>query len=115
MVKKKDKVSRGDIWQVDLGYGEGSEQRGKKPCLVVQNDLGNKHASTTIIIPLTSKKKKFNKTHVKIENHTLMISYALCEQIRVISTKRLMKKLSVVSSVTMDEINEKLKIQLGII
>lgn len=31
----------------------GSEQAGERPALVVQNDVGNRHAPTTIVVPLT--------------------------------------------------------------
>jgi len=47
-------VKRGEIYYFDLGIGIGSEQRGKRPCLVVQNNIGNKYSPCTIILPLTT-------------------------------------------------------------
>lgn len=47
-------IRRGDIVLVDLEPVKGSEQGKKRPCLVIQNDLGNSLSPTTIIAPLTS-------------------------------------------------------------
>lgn len=113
MAKKPIDVVRGEVWNVDLGWGEGSEQRGIKPCVIVQNDVGNSRSSTTIIVPITSKKKSYNKTHVEIKGNLLMTSYALCEQIRVVDKKRFGNKLAILDYETMREIENAIKIQLG--
>ncbi|MFB6086835.1 MAG: type II toxin-antitoxin system PemK/MazF family toxin [Halodesulfurarchaeum sp.] len=48
-------VRRGDVVFVDLNPTSGSEQRGDgRPGLVVQNDMGNEYAPTTIVAPLTT-------------------------------------------------------------
>lgn len=47
-------VRRGDIVTVELNPTEGSEQRGtNRPCVVIQNDVGNQYSPTTIIAPVT--------------------------------------------------------------
>lgn len=43
---------RGEIWWVDLRPVLGSETDKKRPCLVLQNDLGNKLGETTMIAPI---------------------------------------------------------------
>ena len=47
-------VQRGDVVLANLNPTEGSEQRGVRPALVLQNDVGNRNASTTIVAPLTT-------------------------------------------------------------
>ncbi|ERH13529.1 MAG: growth inhibitor [halophilic archaeon J07HB67] len=47
-------IQRGDVVIVELSPTKGSEQRGVRPCLVVQNDVGNRYAPTTIVAPFTS-------------------------------------------------------------
>jgi len=47
-------VRCGDLVIVKLDLTRGSEQRGTRPCLVVQNDVGNENAPTTIVVPLTT-------------------------------------------------------------
>lgn len=47
-------VRRGDVVLVDFDPTEGSEQRGTRPAVVIQNDAGNRAAPTTIVAPLTT-------------------------------------------------------------
>lgn len=44
-------IKRYDIVQADLSGTVGSEQGGVRPVLVVQNDIGNLHGYTTIVMP----------------------------------------------------------------
>lgn len=106
-------IHRGDIWMVNLGNGEGSEQRGVKPCLVIQNNMGNRFSPTTVIIPITSKDKGFHKTHVLIENVLNLPSYVLCEQIRVIAKSRMSHRIAHLSKKHMDVIDAVTRMQLG--
>lgn len=43
---------RGEIWWVDLKPVVGSETDKERPCLILQNDIGNQNGSTTIVAPL---------------------------------------------------------------
>jgi mRNA interferase MazF len=52
------KITRGEIWLVDLNPVRGHEQAGKRPCLIVSVDLFNQGASgLAVVLPITSKKK----------------------------------------------------------
>lgn len=51
-------LKRGQVYKCDLGYGIGSEMQKKRPVVIVQNDVGNKLSSNTIIIPLTHNNHK---------------------------------------------------------
>ena len=51
-------IKKGDVVYVNLGKAEGNIQGGKRPCVVVQNDVGNKYSPITIIVPLTSQQKQ---------------------------------------------------------
>ena len=55
---------RGEIWLVNFNPARGSEQRGIRPALVIQNDVGNEFASTTIVAAITTRLKKFPVTVV---------------------------------------------------
>ncbi len=46
---------RGDLYYADLGSGIGSEQKGNRPVVIIQNNVGNKHSPTVIIAAITSK------------------------------------------------------------
>jgi mRNA interferase MazF len=90
-------LAKGEIIDVNLGRppGEikGHEQGFERPCVVIKafSTLG-----LVIVIPLTSKQPKYSIfTIVKLLKGTAGLtseSYALCHQIRTISTDRIIKK-----------------------
>ena len=51
-------IKRGEVYYVDLSPVVGSEQGGRRPCLVVQNDVGNKFSPCTIVAIITSRTTK---------------------------------------------------------
>ena len=52
---KDKKILRGDMFYANLGRGIGSEQKGYRPVLVIQNDVGNKFSPTVIVASITSR------------------------------------------------------------
>ena len=96
-------IRRDYIVQADLGEVIGSEQGGRRPVLIVQNDCGNIHSSTTIVMPLSSKLKSLNQsTHTlikrSIDTGLKTDSVLLGEQMRVISSQRIIKKIGTVTN-----------------
>jgi mRNA interferase MazF len=45
-------ILRGDLYYADLNPVVGSEQGGIRPVLIIQNDIGNKHSPTVIIMKI---------------------------------------------------------------
>ncbi len=97
-------VKRYDIVQADLSGTVGSEQGGIRPVLIIQNDIGNLHAPTTIVMPFSTKvfKNPNQPTHTLIRKSAdtglKEDSVLLGEQMRVISNKRIKKKIGTVTS-----------------
>ena len=86
------KIRRGEIYIADLDPVIGSEQGGERPVLVIQNNVGNTHSPTVIVLAITSrcKKKQNMPTHIPIESSDLsMSSIALAEQVRTVDKTRL--------------------------
>ena len=95
-------IRRYDIVKADLSGAVGSEQGGIRPVLIVQNDVGNIHSCTTIVIPLTSKIKNLSQpTHTLIRSNAFTgireDSMVLGEQMRVISSQRIINKIGTVT------------------
>lgn len=95
-------IRKYDIVKADLQGTVGSEQGGIRPVVVIQNDQGNKFSSTTIILPLTSKIKNLSQsTHALIqssdETGLREDSMLLGEQMRVISSQRIICKIGTVT------------------
>ena len=51
---------RGDIYYADMEPHIGSEQGGKRPVVVLQNNIGNRHSPTLIVATVTTRTKKNN-------------------------------------------------------
>lgn len=51
-------IQKYDIVLVDLNPKKGSAQAGVRPCVVLQSNAFNPHATTIIVCPLTSNKRK---------------------------------------------------------
>jgi len=51
-------VKRGELYWCDFGKPYGSEQGGYRPAIIVQNNEGNLHSPTTIVIPCSTSQKK---------------------------------------------------------
>lgn len=95
-------VKRYDIVQANLSGTIGSEQGGIRPVLIIQNDIGNLYSQTTIVMPFSTKifKNPNQPTHTLINRSAdtglKNDSILLGEQMRVISAKRIIKKIGCV-------------------
>lgn len=111
-------VKRGDIWLVNLDPTIGHEIQKQRPAIIVQNDLGNKYSPITIIAPITSQgTDKIYPIEILLtdENSGLIKkSKALFNQIRAVDKKRLIKKIGKITEETADNMNEAIKISLGL-
>ena len=111
------KIMRGEIYIADLDPIVGSEQGGERPVLVIQNNQGNKHSPTVIVLAITSRfhKKRNLPTHVPIESGDLSKnSIALAEQVRTIDKSRLIHYVGRASKETMDFVDNALKVSMGV-
>lgn len=107
--------ARGEIWTVDLSPTRGREQSGMRPALVLSADAFNAGpAELLIVLPLTAKAKGI-PFHVEIrpsQGGVSQPSYIKCEDIRSISTERLRDRWGAVSSETLSQVEDRLKILL---
>lgn len=108
-------IARGQIYLATI-EGVGSEQRGKRPVIIVQNDVGNLHSATTLVAPITTVAKKSHlPVHVILNNKNLhRNSMALLEQIHVLDKSRLRRHIGRLSKTDIAKINKALAISLGL-
>lgn len=114
---KDEKIYRGDIYLANLNPYKGSEQGGKRPVIIIQNDVGNHYSATVIVAAVTSRffKKRALPTHVPLDNEELeKNSLALLEQIRTIDKSRLIRKIGRVPKETMEEIDRAIFVSLAL-
>lgn len=97
-----EEIRQHDVVLVDLTGAVGSEQDKVRYAVVVLNDKGNTHGSTTIIMPLTHQLKALHlPTHAMIkktaENGLKVDSMLVGEQLRVVSEQRILKKVGTIT------------------
>jgi len=110
-------VRRGEIYWVSFDPPRGSEQGGRRPALIVQNDTGNASSSTTIIAAITSRIKTPYPFHVNIsaqESGLPQDSTVLLEQLLTFSKKRLLRRAGCLSTTKMRDIDVALQVSLGL-
>ena len=110
-------IKKGDVFMADLGWGEGSEQGGIRPVVVLQNDVGNRYSNTVIVAPTSSQHKPPIPTHITVYNNEGGLwssSIILLEQIRTIDKQRLTKFIGHLSDTTMAKVDEGILRSFGI-
>ena len=112
-------VKRGDIFYADLSPVVGSEQGGKRPVLIIQNDTGNLHSPTVIAAAITSRMGKNRlPTHIDINAERVeglsKDSVVLLEQVRTIDKQRLGDKMGHLDDETMTHVNTALRVSFGL-
>jgi Growth inhibitor len=74
-------ASQGDIVWVNFNPQSGHEQSGKRPALVISNEIYNQNVNLIIACPITSQEKDF-PLHIKLPQECKTNGWVLCEQIR---------------------------------
>lgn len=109
-------IKRGDVYYADLDPVVGSEQNGRRPVLIIQNNVGNKHSPTVIVAIITSKRKAKLPTHVEIHIPELPLeSMVMLEQLRTIDKQRLECFIGTLDKKYMSKVEIATQISLGII
>ena len=110
-------IRRGEIWWADFGVPRGSEQGGRRPALIIQNDVGNTYSTTTIVAAITGKIKKSYPFHVEVsaqESGLPQDSTILLEQILTISVSRLIRRAGVLPTPRLRDVDRALEFSLGL-
>jgi len=72
---------RGDFIAVTFDPQSGHEQRGRRPALVVSNDLFNRHTGLCIACPITTTRRDY-PFHVAIPQGQDVTGFVMVEQVR---------------------------------
>ena len=111
-------VKRGDIFYADLSPVVGSEQGGRRPVLIVQNDTGNKHSPTVIAAAITSQTGKARlPTHIELNAQSVGLSrdsVILLEQVRTIDKSRLRERMGKLDDTTMTKVDNAIAVSFGL-
>ena len=110
------RYQRGEIWWVNLDPTVGSETAKKRPCVILQNDVGNARSTTTMVAPLL----KSSKTYPFVVDVAATVTNGLdetrgihLEQMRVVDDRRIDTKLGMLEDKYWREIEKAVAIVLG--
>lgn len=78
---------QGDIIFLDFNPIKGHEQAGKRPAIVISNDVFNENTKMAIVCPITTNTKYF-PTHYLLEDSKKVYGSVLCEHIRSIDYEK---------------------------
>ena len=107
-------VRRGQIYWLDWNPARGSEQAGRRPGLVIQEDAASANPNYPLSIVLTISSRGRNiPTHIAItpseQNGLSVPSYVKCEQIQTTSKDRLLEYIGELESEIMARVDQALK------
>lgn len=89
------KILRGEIRWADLNPTIGREQSGKRPVLILSQDIFNERSGTVIAMALTSQNQRagFPLTHEILKAKLPKRSWVKISQIRTLSMERIGRKI----------------------
>ncbi|MEE8115369.1 MAG: type II toxin-antitoxin system PemK/MazF family toxin [Nitrososphaerales archaeon] len=107
---------RGEVWLINFNPGRGSEQKGIRPALVIQNDSGNVYAATTIVAALTTTIREFPVTVVVPAGEAGLRQRSMINlaQLLTIDKIRLQKRLGNLNDSFMKRVNEAVRVSLDV-
>lgn len=74
---------QGDIVYLDFDPQAGHEQKGRRPALVVSNNLFNRVNSLTMVCPITHTDRG-HPFHIRLDSRTKTDGVILCDQARML-------------------------------
>jgi mRNA interferase MazF len=98
---------KGDLVILTFDLSAGHEQQGRRPALIVSNEVFNKHVGLAIACPITNTDRNF-PFHINVESEELT-GFVMSEQVKSIDYK--VRKVKFVTKVS-DEVLAKV---LGIL
>ena len=113
-------LRRGEIYLCSFDPTVGHEIKKTRPALVIQNDVGSRYSPLTIVAAITTAISPVPyPVEVVIDptaaNGLDVRSSIRLDQIRTVDRQRLARRLGVVDSATVAQVDEALKISLGLV
>lgn len=72
---------KGDFITLSFDPQTGHEQKGRRPALVVSNDLFNRHTGLAIVCPVTNTDRSY-PFHLPIPSNSSLTGFVMVEQVK---------------------------------
>lgn len=83
MVTPKYVPKRGDLCWVSFDPQSGQEQKGRRPALVLSNQLFNRRVGMAIVCPITNTDRRF-PFHLRVPAESGVTGFVMVEQVKSI-------------------------------
>lgn len=113
-------VKRGEVYECNFGIGIGSEERKKRPCVILQNDIANQNSGNVLVAPISH---SFCSTPVVIpikaktdaDGTVVLDGNVLVGNMTCVSKARLDKYISKLSKQELDAVDQAIIVQAGLL
>ena len=99
--------SKGDLVILTFDPQSGHEQKGRRPAMVISNQLFNQVTGLAIVCPITNRDRNI-PFHVALTNDKSLTGYVMVEQVKSVDFRT--RKVKFVESSSIDILNEVLAI-----
>ena len=106
-------MKRGEVWWVNFAPAVGGEIRKQRPAVIVSNDAANKHLDRVQVVPLTSQITKLYPSEALV-TFAGKQGKAMADQLTTISKLRLIDCGGELDSAEMRQVEQAIRIQLGL-
>jgi mRNA interferase MazF len=110
------RYKRGEIWWVNLDPTVGNETAKRRPCVILQNDVGNARSNTTMVAPLLRGLKNYPfvvNVEATVDNGLDENREIHLEQMRVVDQQRIDSQLGTLEDKYWPDIERAVGIVLG--
>ena len=97
---------KGDLVILSFDPSAGHEQQGRRPALIISNEIFNQHVGLAIVCPITNRDRNF-PFHVKVDSNKLT-GFIMTEQVKSMDYK--VRKVIFVERVSADVMDKVLGI-----
>ena len=77
---------QGDIVVMNFNPQQGYEQSGKRPAIILSNNILNEHSSLVLVCPITNTNKK-HPFHIELDERVQTTGVILCDQAKMLDIR----------------------------
>lgn len=115
-------MTRGEVWWADLEPRSGSEQRGRRPVVVVSHDAFNDAPGwrSVIVVPLSTSAAQARRGPTAVgfasgAGGLVQASVALCHQVTTLDRAKLTERAGALSSLELAALEDGLRAALDLV